>query len=278
MSLKIFIKLKYFIMSIIRVSKDKKHPYFLMNKTGINDKRLSFKAKGLLAYLISKPDNWYINYHDLCSVSVNGIKSVRSAVNELVSTGYMVRSQMRKQDGKFTYYDFTVYEFPQPPRLPQYRTSPHSRFGHAVKGYAENGTPLYNERKNIMKRATTSSSNNSSSLKKPAVVFSWSKEKTKTIQILNELKIYNYSKLFDLFDLPVILKYANWIRERKIKIHNPTGFLISAIRESWDTSEPFSYSSKLQSFTKQCILCDKEFTFEDYGDFHPFCPSCTYKE
>ena len=52
-------------MSIIRVSKNKNNPYFLMNNTGINDKNLSFKAKGVLAYLISKPDNWYINYRDL---------------------------------------------------------------------------------------------------------------------------------------------------------------------------------------------------------------------
>ncbi|MBA7484973.1 hypothetical protein ES707_20504 [subsurface metagenome] len=265
-------------MSIIRVSKNKKNPYFLMNKTGINDKRLSFKAKGLLAYLISKPDNWYINYHDLCSISINGIKSVRAAVKELTSIGYMVRSQMRKNDGKFTYYDFTVYEIPQHVGLSFYKSSPHSHFGHAVKGDAENSTPLINERKNIMKRATTSLGNKSSSLSSAADVPSWSKKETEAIRILNELKIYNCSKLFDLFDLPIILKYANWMKERKINIHNPTGFLIASIRESWDTFEPISYSSKLQSFTKQCILCDKEFTFEDYGDFHPFCPSCTYKE
>lgn len=249
-----------------------------MNKTGINDKRLSFKAKGLLAYLISKPDKWYINYNDLILSSTNKVLSVRSAIKELISTGYIVRSQIRRDDGRFAYFDFTVYEVPQRPKYIKNKLAPYSGFPHTVKPHADNNTLLYNKRKNIIKKAATSLGNKLSSLSSAADVPSWSEKETEAIRILNELKIYNCTKLFDLFDLPIILKYANWMRERKIKIHNPTGFIIAAIRESWDTSEPISYSSKLQSFTKKCILCDKEFTFEDYGDFHPFCPSCTYKE
>ncbi|MBA7643033.1 hypothetical protein ES703_50743 [subsurface metagenome] len=263
-------------MSIIRVSKDKKNPYFLMNKTGINDKRLSFKAKGLLAYLISKPDNWYINYNNLCSISINGIKSVRSAVKELTITGYIVRSQMRKDDGKFTYYDFTVYEFPQHTIQPKYKPSPHSRLGHAIKGNAENSTPLNNERNNILKRATTSSSNKSSSLKKPAVAFSWSNEKTEAIRTLNHLKIFNVNKLFDLFDISIILKYAHWMEERKRPVRNPTGFLITAIKEKWIDDfivEPTDPKELLYYY--KCQKCNRVFGYEHKMENYSFCYKCT---
>ena len=35
--------------TIIRVAKNKDNPYVMMNKAGLNDSRLSFKAKGILA-------------------------------------------------------------------------------------------------------------------------------------------------------------------------------------------------------------------------------------
>ncbi|MCU5830256.1 replication protein, partial [Clostridioides difficile] len=50
-------------MGIIRVSKDKDNPYVVLNKTCLEDVKLSWQAKGLHSYLISKPDHWkiYVN-------------------------------------------------------------------------------------------------------------------------------------------------------------------------------------------------------------------------
>ncbi|GAI91055.1 unnamed protein product, partial [marine sediment metagenome] len=118
-------------MSIIRVSKDKNNPYFVMNNSGVNDPRLSLKAKGLLAYLMSKPDCWYINYNDIIKHSSNGIKSIRSAISELLSFGYMERAQLRNYNGEYGFYDFIVYEKPLLINIRKNRLSPHSRFGHA---------------------------------------------------------------------------------------------------------------------------------------------------
>ncbi len=41
---------------IIRVKKCQNN-FVMMDKTFLEDTRLSFKAKGILAYLLSKPDN-----------------------------------------------------------------------------------------------------------------------------------------------------------------------------------------------------------------------------
>lgn len=41
---------------IIRVEKHTKN-FVVINKKFLEDKRISFKAKGILTYLLSKPDN-----------------------------------------------------------------------------------------------------------------------------------------------------------------------------------------------------------------------------
>jgi hypothetical protein len=46
--------------SIIRVERDRKHPYTIINDTFANDARLSFAARGVLAYLLTKPNDWQI--------------------------------------------------------------------------------------------------------------------------------------------------------------------------------------------------------------------------
>ena len=50
-------------MSIIRVKKDKN--YFAASNVPFNDKRLSWEARGVMGYLLSKPDNWQVRFDDL---------------------------------------------------------------------------------------------------------------------------------------------------------------------------------------------------------------------
>ena len=44
---------------VIRVRK-RPNNFVMLDKTFLEDDRLSFKAKGILAYLLSKPDNWKV--------------------------------------------------------------------------------------------------------------------------------------------------------------------------------------------------------------------------
>jgi hypothetical protein len=262
-------------MSIIRVSKNKKNPYFLMNNIGINDKRLSFKSKGLLAYLISKPDNWYINYHDLTSSSLNGIKSVRSAVKELISSGYITLAQFRKDDGKFDYCDYIVYEVPQNSKYRKNILAPYSPFRHAVNRHAHSNTLLNTNNNKILKLTTTTPSNNSISSTSAADVLLSTNKKTSTIKLLKELNIKNHKKLFDLFLLSDIFKYATWIRDKNFKMKNPTGYLITAIKEKWiDNIDPDSSSIDLLLFYYRCKKCNKVFGYEESIPDYKFCNKC----
>ncbi|MFW9871895.1 MAG: helix-turn-helix domain-containing protein [Candidatus Thorarchaeota archaeon] len=99
------------MMAIIRTKKDKENPYVIINKTSLNNKEMTWQAKGLLTYLLSLPDDWTINVTDLIKRSKNGKDSTYSIINELIEFGYISREQIRAK-GKFTQIIYTVYEKP----------------------------------------------------------------------------------------------------------------------------------------------------------------------
>lgn len=97
---------------IIRTVHNKENPYFMLNRCCLNDKRLSFKAKGIHTYLLSKPDHWKAYIEELESSSTDGRDAVRSGMKELIEYGYAVRSQERNEDGKFSTSDLDIVEQP----------------------------------------------------------------------------------------------------------------------------------------------------------------------
>lgn len=68
----------------------------------LNDERLSFKAKGLYAYLFSKPDGWDFNGDRMAKQSSDGRKAVYAGLKELEASGYLKRT--KKNDGKVDYF------------------------------------------------------------------------------------------------------------------------------------------------------------------------------
>lgn len=97
--------------TIIRTSK-RENPYVMIDKYGLNDERLSWKAKGLLAYLLSKPDNWQVYESDLIKRATDGRDSVRTGLRELEKFGYLSRRQIRGENGSFRNMEYIIYERP----------------------------------------------------------------------------------------------------------------------------------------------------------------------
>ena len=96
-------------MSIIRVVKDTK--YFVASNEPFNDKRLSWEARGVMGYLLSKPDNWEVMFNDLVNNGPAGEKLIRRILKELQEYGYLERKQSRLPNGKYEWVS-TVYETP----------------------------------------------------------------------------------------------------------------------------------------------------------------------
>lgn len=99
-------------MSTFRVTKDKNNPYVMINKSSLQDERLSWKAKGLLVYLLSLPDDWKIYETELINHAKDGRDGTRSAIKELIDAGYITRERTRDEKGRLTGTDYNVYEVP----------------------------------------------------------------------------------------------------------------------------------------------------------------------
>lgn len=97
---------------VIRVRK-RPNNFVMIDKTFLEDDRLSFKAKGILAYLLSKPDNWKVIVGNLVKYSKDGKSAVYAGLKELKECGYYVKTPIRSEDGRrISRWESTVYEMP----------------------------------------------------------------------------------------------------------------------------------------------------------------------
>jgi hypothetical protein len=98
---------------IHRVIHNRDNPYFMMNRGPVEDPRLSFKAVGILCYLLSKPDQWEVNTVDLERRHTDGHAAVRTGLKELLDAGYIKRRQIRDERGRILRWEMHIYETPQ---------------------------------------------------------------------------------------------------------------------------------------------------------------------
>ncbi len=265
-------------MSIIRVSKDKKNPYSVIDNTGLNDKRLSDQAVGLLVRLLSKPDNWYVSTRYLVDNSPHGIVAIRSHIKELIKFGYMKKHQSRNNNGKYRRYDYTVYEQPEKPNPIKTTTSPKSGFTLSVNRTLLNTDKKPNTKKNNNSTAGNFNSSKSDSSKPAAADYVSSEEKISINKFFEELGIKNSRKIFDSFPQSDILNCSKWIMERNPKMKNPTGYMITALRERWMDDEPIPAQPVLLVFFAECSSCHKSFAYQEYEPKYTECVDCMDKK
>lgn len=86
--------------------------YTVISNASIQDKRLSWKARGMLAFLLSMPDDWEFYQEDLVKRAPDGVTAVQSGLGELRDHGYLSVHRERGDDGKFEAVVWTVYETP----------------------------------------------------------------------------------------------------------------------------------------------------------------------
>jgi phosphopantetheinyl transferase (holo-ACP synthase) len=99
--------------TIYRVCKNRDNPYVMLNKGFFDDPSISLKSKGLLGYLLSKPDNWIVYRSEILKHCTDGIDSLKSAIKELKKSGYMKIEPERNEEGKVVRWLTVVFEAPQ---------------------------------------------------------------------------------------------------------------------------------------------------------------------
>lgn len=98
--------------TIFRTMKNADNPFVMIDRRPIENSTLSWKAKGILAYLLSRPDNWTVQIGDLVKRSTDKAFAIRGAINELIKAGHIYRREERDEKGRFIRYLLEVYEIP----------------------------------------------------------------------------------------------------------------------------------------------------------------------
>ena len=92
----------------------KQSNFTVLPNEALRDSRLSFKARGLLALVLSMPDDWATSSQALARMGKDGRDSVRTGLRELRDYGY-VRLEKRQHSGGQWRTDVIVYDSPQAP-------------------------------------------------------------------------------------------------------------------------------------------------------------------
>lgn len=95
-------------MTIIRGRIEVENHYTMMPNAWARDARLSRRARGLLLELLSHREGWQITVSGLAATGQEGRDSIRSALNELETHGYLIRGRERSEDGTLGAASYTL--------------------------------------------------------------------------------------------------------------------------------------------------------------------------
>ena len=88
-------------MPVFKINKNR--DFTVMSNYHLRDKTISLKAKGLLSYMFSNPEDWNYSLNGLVAVCKEGKDAISSTLQELKKHGYLVIERCRGPDGKFEY-------------------------------------------------------------------------------------------------------------------------------------------------------------------------------
>lgn len=98
-------------MKRIRVEKNKN--YTTISNVFLLDKRLSLKAKGFLAMIMSLKDNWDFTIEGFVKITKEGEAAIYTAIKELKDFGYCREEKIRDEKKRIVGNEYTFYEEPK---------------------------------------------------------------------------------------------------------------------------------------------------------------------
>jgi len=96
-------------MEIKRIQKSGN--YSIISNEILKRKDLSYKAKGLMSFILSLPDDWDLTMNGLIAVSKESKNTIYSIMKELSKFGYIKKERITK-NGKVVKWQIIVYEKP----------------------------------------------------------------------------------------------------------------------------------------------------------------------
>lgn len=237
-------------MSVFKIKKNKN--FTIMSNYHLKDMKLSLKAKGLLSYMLSLPEDWDYSLKGLCAICKESKDSIRSALKELENFNYLKIEKTKNNKGYFE-YNYLIYEIPN--------CTPDMDYPHMDEPDMENqpqiNTNIKNTKKEIDKGDKTKSP-----------FFIAENHNYLTLELINrkyigkeDSQIFYYDKLFEElldsgYEYKDLLCYIHYIVPRVLSrdykdendevISNKFGYFKSSILASINKMD--NYSEDLYAF------------------------------
>lgn len=95
------------------IRSEKKNNYTILPNEFLLDDKISDKARGVLARLLCRPDNWNLNVKHLINTGKTGQVAIRSAIKELEAAGYLEKEVVRdEKNGRIMGVEYVIRECP----------------------------------------------------------------------------------------------------------------------------------------------------------------------
>ena len=249
-------------MSVFKI--EKTNDFTVMSNYHLRDRNLSYKAKGLLSFMLSLPDDWDYSLKGLCAISKENRDAIRSTLKELQDNHYLEIEKVRGEKEYFE-YNYLIYEKPHFIEVDNEKTHPDTENPHLDNPDVENqpqiNTNIINTNKQIDKDDKT----------KISSFFVPEEHNRLTLELIdtnyiseNDSQIYYYDNLFEKLleensykDLMTIIHYIvprvisrKFCDEDGYPIDNKYGYFKSSIESNlyklnnpiddlWDLDDDF---------------------------------------
>ena len=91
-----------------RLIKRDRGNYTNLSNIVLRDNRLSWKSRGIFTYLWSQANEWQFYVNEIATHATDGVKALRSGLDELETYGYLKRVNRHNDSGSFDGMDWIL--------------------------------------------------------------------------------------------------------------------------------------------------------------------------
>jgi len=234
--------IEYFID---REPHDRDNPYVMISRDMFRDKSISPKAKGILGYLLSLPDDWVVRAKAVAKELDVGVDCIYSAIRELRKAGYCKMVKPRGENGSFQRCYYRISEKPRYKEDEEFKKSSPHRENPDV-GNPRVGNPRLRSKEVTKEREYESAA---PSLQEPQV--SQAREEALKQLTLDRIALKN-ARSSEHTDETVLNAVARVLELEKPE--NVNALLTRAIEEKWKPKETSTIKPQKKDFEVDLAL------------------------